>query len=516
MVGIPGPQIDDDARELIVEHHAAAVCLFSRNIEGPDQLRELCAGLRALASDAGDQPLLIAIDQEGGSVQRLLAPATEWPGNMALGAAQSPELARRAAQATALELRAVGVNWNLAPVVDVNNNPDNPIIGARSFGADPALVARLGAAAIEGYREGGVAACAKHFPGHGDTAQDSHLTLPTVPHDLARLDAVELPPFRAAIEAQVPSIMTAHITFPAIDPTPGLPATLSQPVLTGLLRAEMGFEGVIIADALEMAAIADNFGIGEAAVRAIEAGADMAPVCSGTDRQLEAAVALAEAQASGRLSAQHIRASAARIDALRSVCAPTHQQPALDVLGCEQHQALAREIAEASVTLIRDRAGRLPLRPAADQRLLVVALNDLPRTPVESRERATGDLVEWAVERFPQVEQVLVDPDPTEAQVAHAVEAAERSAVVVVTTLNVHLNPGQAYLVAALSGAGRSPVVISLASPFDLRHFPDIDTCLCAYSWRRCSIEAAAGVICGEIEPRGRLPVEMPMTAQDR
>jgi beta-N-acetylhexosaminidase len=512
MVGLPGPEVDEEARELIVEHHVGAVCLFARNIEGPAQVRDLCASLRALAAEAGDPPPLIAIDQEGGTVQRLLDPATEWPGNMALGATGSSDLTRRAAEATALELRAVGVNWNLAPVVDVNNNPDNPIIGVRSFGADPALVSRLGAAAIEGYRRGGVAACAKHFPGHGDTAQDSHLTLPTVPHDRARLEAVELPPFRAAIDAGVPSIMTAHITFPAIDPTPGLPATLSHPVLTGLLRRELGFRGVIVADALEMAAIADHFGIGEAAVRAIEAGADVAPVCSGIERQREAAAAAADAAASGRLSADRIDASLARIDALRAGCTPADQPP-LGVVGCAAHQALSREIAEASITVVRDRAGSLPLRVPPEERLLVVALNDLPRTPVETRERATGALADAVRRRVANVDQVLVDPDPTDEQIAGTLAAAARCTAVVVATLNVHLHAGQARLVAALHAAGRSPIVTSLASPFDLRHFPEIDSYLCAYSWRRCSIEAAVAAIWDEIEPRGRLPVAIPGAA---
>jgi beta-N-acetylhexosaminidase len=336
------------------------------------------------------------------------------------------------------------------------------------------------------------------------------LTLPSVPHDRARLDAVELPPFRAAIEARVPSIMTAHITFPAIDPTPGLPATLSRPVLTDLLREELGFEGVIVADALEMAAIADNFGIGEAAVRAIEAGADVAPVCSGIERQREAAAALAEAAASGRLSAHRIDGALTRLDALRGSCSPLDQQPPLDVVGCAEHQALARDIAEASITVVRDREHRLPLRAQAGERLLVVALNDLPRTPVESRERATGALADAFRSRLANVDQVPVDPDPTQAQIAGAVAAAERCPVAVVATLNAHLNSGQARLVAALHEADRSPIVISLASPFDLRHFPEIDTYLCAYSWRRCSIEAAVRVICVEIEPRGRLPVAMP------
>src|SRR5690606_667232 len=252
------------------------VILFARNIRDPVQVANLTRSLQQLAQSSGARiPLFIATDQEGGIVARLRSPAAVMPGAMALGAASSPELAYEAGRSTARQLLAVGINMNFAPVVDVNNNPANPVIGVRSFGEDPELVAELGAAFIRGQQEEGVISTAKHFPGHGDTDTDSHIALPRADHPRVRLDQVELVPFRAAIAAGVDAIMTAHVTFPSIDPTPGLPATLSHRVLTGLLREELGHEGLIVTDAMEMQAITANFGIAEAAVRAVEAVGDM-------------------------------------------------------------------------------------------------------------------------------------------------------------------------------------------------------------------------------------------------
>jgi uridine kinase len=290
VAGWTGTEVSAEAADLIARGNLGGLIIFGRNLRSAAQARELSGHLQEIAAGAVPRsraPLLIAIDQEGGPVSRFTAGhgATAMPGNADIGAVGSADAAYRAARATALELEAVGVNWNYAPVVDVFSNPANPVIADRSYGTDPALVARLGAAAVRGCQDGGVMATAKHFPGHGDTDTDSHLTLPCVPHDRARLDRVELPPFRAAVAAGAGAIMTAHVTVPAIEPCPGLPATLSRAVLTGLLREEMGFDGLIVTDCLEMAAIADRFGVAEAAVAAIRAGADMALISHTAARQ---------------------------------------------------------------------------------------------------------------------------------------------------------------------------------------------------------------------------------------
>src|SRR5687767_13549777 len=231
--------INDHARALVGELQVGSVVLMGRNVSDPKQIREMLAELQTHSRI----PMLVAVDQEGGSVNRLKEPLHQFPGNMALGAiaGADPEgavdLTRAQAAAQALELRALGIHWNFAPVADVNNNPDNPIIGVRSYGENPELVAWLAAAAIDGFQQNGVLACAKHFPGHGDTSMDSHLALPTVQGDWNRISAVELPPFRSVIEASVSSIMTTHILFPALDASAA--ATISSPLLTGLLRNRM-------------------------------------------------------------------------------------------------------------------------------------------------------------------------------------------------------------------------------------------------------------------------------------
>src|SRR2546421_1208863 len=247
MVGFWETTPSQEVIDLIKNYHVGNIILFSRNIGDARQVLELTQCLQRIAKEAGHRhPLLIAIDQENGLVQRLGEAATVFPGNMALGAIGSDEIAYQVALATGRELQALGINMNLAPVIDVNNNPANPVIGVRSFGEDPHLVARLAAAMVKGYHDAGILSCLKHFPGHGDTTVDSHLALPTIPHTLQRLEEVELVPFRSGIEAGAPSVMIAHIHFPSLMQDKVLPATVSSAVISELLRKQLGYDGVII------------------------------------------------------------------------------------------------------------------------------------------------------------------------------------------------------------------------------------------------------------------------------
>ncbi len=284
------------------------VVLFSRNVVDRQQLARLTASLRAARPG-----VLVCVDEEGGDVTRLDAGwGSAYPGNLALGVVDDPELTRAVASSLGAELGATGINLDLAPVADVNTNPDNPVIGVRSFGADPALVARHVVSFVEGLQHAGVAACAKHFPGHGDTSVDSHVALPVVEKTLAELREVELVPFRAAVQAGVQAVMTAHVVVPAISP---LPATVSREHLTGLLREELGFRGLAVTDALEMRAVDATVGRDEAAVLALAAGADA--VCLGHDageRELDAARAvLVAAVRDGRLAEERLAEAAARV-----------------------------------------------------------------------------------------------------------------------------------------------------------------------------------------------------------
>ncbi|PUU89567.1 MAG: beta-N-acetylhexosaminidase, partial [Halanaerobium sp.] len=313
LVGFHSQTIDSQIKDLLENYYVGGVIYFTRNIENLEQTQKLSKNLQELALNNGARiPLFIAVDQEGGKVRRI-KDLSYFPANQTLGAAGNQERTRKTAAITARELKGVGVNLNLAPVLDVNNNPNNPVIGERSFGAEPELVAKMGAAYIKGLQSEGIIAAAKHFPGHGDTVTDSHTALPVINHSRARLDAVELYPFKKAIEVGVEVIMAAHIYFPAIETEAGIPATLSKAVLTDLLREELDFRGLIITDDMEMGAITKNFGTVQGAVRSIKAGSDIVLISHSYDLQKEALAAVTAAVKNGEITKKRIKESVKRI-----------------------------------------------------------------------------------------------------------------------------------------------------------------------------------------------------------
>jgi beta-N-acetylhexosaminidase len=342
---LPGTTITPEMRSLAREFSLGGVILFSRNIEEPEQVAELSVDVQALA---GELPLWVSVDQEGGRVARLRAPFTEWPPMAVLGRAGSDELAARFAAALAAELRAVGVTLDYAPVLDIHTNPKNPVIGDRALAEDADTVARLGAAIVRGLQDNGVAACGKHFPGHGDTSVDSHLELPLVEHPPDRIRRVECVPFRAAIEARVAFLMTAHILVPALDDEK--PATLSPRIVEAMLRRELGFEGVILSDDLEMKAVAATYAVPEAAVQAIAAGCDAVLICSGAvDVQAAALEALIHAVEEDRITYKRLedaqkRLRRAKEQFLAAPVASGRGARLRHVLGCDAHQRIAEEM----------------------------------------------------------------------------------------------------------------------------------------------------------------------------
>jgi len=349
LVGFEGHTPSPDVRSLLREFGVGGVVLFARNVDAPEQLAELVRELQALARDAGHEwPLLVAVDQEGGRVQRLREPWTLWPALRAVGRAGDEAIARRMGQGLAAELAACGIRCDLAPVVDVDTNAANPVIGERSFGDDPDLVSRLGAAMIEGLQAGGVAACAKHFPGHGDTSVDSHLELPAVDHSRSRLEDVELRPFRAAIVAGVATVMTAHVLVRELDDQ--RPATLSPTIVGGLLRRELGFEGVVVSDDLEMKAVADAWPAPRAAVLAIQAGCDLLPVCHSAEAQVAAIEGVVRAVEAEEIGWKALDAAAARIRSLKERFLFPARDPdpraARAAAGSPENLALAMEIGD--------------------------------------------------------------------------------------------------------------------------------------------------------------------------
>src|SRR5579884_4214903 len=297
MVGFSGTAVSKDVASLVTEYRPGGVILFSRNLEALDQIVQLTNDLQRLSPRS---PLLVAIDQEGGRVSRLPAGFTIFPPCAVLGACRSYDLTYAAAATTAAELRAVGINMNMAPVLDVNSNPTNPVIGDRAFGSDPTTVCEMGQATVAGLQDNKVVACGKHFPGHGDTVADSHLELPVVSTPLERLIENEVRPFRHAIENGLTTIMTAHVSYPQLDAQ--FPATLSYIVLSDLLRTQLRFKGVIITDDLEMRAIIDHYGIEEAAILALQAGADILLICKDRDREVAAMEAVYRAVKDGKIA----------------------------------------------------------------------------------------------------------------------------------------------------------------------------------------------------------------------
>lgn len=392
MVDIPGTRLDAETAAFLRQQKIRSVCLFRKNIGTESEVRALMADLiEVLGPEA-----LIGIDQEGGAVVRVTF-LPQPPSAMALGASGNADRAEAVGAAVARGLKSLGINWNFAPVLDVNNNPANPVIGERSFSNDPAEVSRLAAAWMRGSLREGVACCVKHFPGHGDTHVDSHHALPTVDKSRAELDALELLPFKA-LAAQAPAMMTAHIVYPQIDPD--RPATLSPELLGGILRRDWGYDGVVITDALMMKAVAERFGYARSAVMAIEAGADMVLAQGSPEEQLVAINALRDAFASGRLTPQQGETANRRLDAL----AAAYPARAVDD---SAHRAadhvLVADAWAAGLTALR---GATP--PALNAAIRVIVQGDVP-TDMVSEAGPTGRQAVALFSAFTDAQVQMVD-----------------------------------------------------------------------------------------------------------
>lgn len=511
MCGFDGTVPSESILRLIRDYRVGGVIYFRRNIGTVTEVAELSRSLREVHDALGGPPLWIAVDQEGGMVARIDRDAAVVPGNMALGAAGKPEYAYEAARISGVELRQMGINLNFAPCVDVNNNPANPVVGVRSFGEDPELVAALGAAAVQGFQEAGVSACAKHFPGHGDTAADSHHELPLVPHSRERLEQVELPPFRRAMEAGVDAVMTAHVRFPAWEPG-GVAATLSPAILSGLLREELGFDGVVVTDCLEMNAISQTVGVGRGAVLAVAAGADMVLVSHREDRQVEALESLYAAALSGELPMERIDEAVARIVRAKLRREEAWWQAGADgvgAIGCKEHVAWVEETAERCVTLVRAEPGVLPLR--ADAPTLVIWPEVRRSTEVDEVIPQELTLGRALAPYVADVCEMVIGTEPTAAEQAAVLAAARGGRLQIVAGVyNAAFALGQASLVQALAALhGATVTAVALRNPYDLLAMPQVHAYAACYENRPPMLLAAAKVLAGRVPPQGRLPVSL-------
>lgn len=502
----PSPEIVEAFRK----YKPGGLTLFRPfNVDNPAQLRELTDSFQRLARDLDLPPLLMAADQEGGQLMSV-GDGTPLPGNMALGATGSIELARRAGEVLGHELAALGVNVNYAPCVDVNVNPQNPVVGVRSFGEDPTQVAELGAALIQGIQSQGVAATAKHFPGHGDTASDSHHGLPTVPHSIERLRTVEFPPFKAAIQANVKLIMTAHLGIPSIDGPEAPPATLSSNILNGLLRRELGFRGLTITDAMDMGAIRQGEHLGEEAVRAVNAGADLLLLKTETVDHDRIYQALFKAAQLSQIDATELGNSIERISNLKRWLASQPPAPDLSVIRCARHMQVADEIAERSITFVRNQAHLLPLRLAGDARIIVIVPQPQDLTPADTSSYVKPKLAESLREYHSHVDEVVIPYAPNEKDVGSLLEKIKEYDLAVIGTINAFQENGQARLVREAIKLDMPVIPVALRLPYDLTAFPEAPTYLCTYSILEPSMRALAKIVFGRGESTGRLPVSIP------
>lgn len=507
----------DRLREQVQKHGAGGLII---SIGLPHSYAAKLNALQRLAK----VPLLVATDMETGPGMRLagaytlphLLPqggGTVMPNAMAFGATRSDSLARAAGRVTAREARAVGVHVTFGPVLDVNSNPLNPIINVRSFGEDPALVARLGAAFVAGAQAGGLLTAGKHFPGHGDTEVDSHIGLPAIAADRARLDTLELVPFRAVIQAGAEALLTAHIAVVGVEGPNAPPASLSPRMSTRLLREELGFEGLVFTDALNMGAVTRRYGINQAAVEAVIAGADilLQPIDPGA-----AIDTVMEAVRAGRITEERIDASVRRI--LRAKArAGLHRQREVDpaaverVVGVREHTDLAQQVAERSITLARDRTGLVPLASTA-RRVLVLTFAD-------GSDLLAGRAFTSALAgEGRRVDAVRLDERTSPAEYAALLARADSADVVIATAYvvpreyrgTVAAAAGFPEFVQALATARKPVVAVSFGSPYLLGSFAAVPAYLLAWGGADVSQRAAARALLGQSPITGRLPVSIP------
>ncbi|MGW3911539.1 glycoside hydrolase family 3 protein [Streptomyces sp. NPDC005070] len=497
------------AAELIAKYRVGGIIYFAwaHNTRDPHQIADLSNGIqRASLELPRGLPLLISTDQEHGIVARVGKPATLFPGAMALGAGGSRSDARTVGRISGAELRAIGINQDYSPDADVNVNPANPVIGVRSFGADPDAVAGLVAAEVKGYQSSGVAATAKHFPGHGDTAVDSHFGFPVITHSRELWSELDAVPFRAAIRAGIDSIMTAHIMVPALDPA-GDPATLSHPILTGILRGELGYDGVVVTDSLGMEGVRTKYGDDRVPVLALKAGVDQ--LLNPPDLDV-AWNAVLNAVRGGELTEARLDESILRILRLKAkhgvLSDPYVRDAAVDrVVGVPEHLRAADRIAERTTTLLVNEEGLLPLSRRRTPRVLVVGAD--PASPSLSDGPPTTVMAAALTGLGFTATALSTGTAPSAATIDKAVTAAADADAVVALTYNLTAAGSQKTLVDRLVATGVPVTAVAIRNPYDIARIPGVGACLASYSWTDVEVRAAARVIAGRVDPRGSLPV---------
>ncbi len=493
MVGFIGTEVDEGVEALVRGRQVGGVCLFKHNIQDAEQVARLNDGLRRLLID--HIPPFLALDQEGGNVVRIRDQVVVLPSNMALGATRSAELAYAAGRAQGEDLRRLGFNMNLAPVLDVNLNPHNPVIGVRSYGDSVPLVSELGRAFIRGQQDSGLVTVAKHFPGHGATDADSHTALPVMRSTREEV-LTQMEPFRAAIQDGLDGLMTAHVAIPRLTGD-NVPATLNPQVLDGLLRKELGFDGLVLTDEMEMEAIAQRYGVGRAAVLAVKAGADMVLVPWRPEKKTEVYEALLAAARSGELPPARLEQAVRRIltAKLRRGLfeTPAVLEERLATPPPPGNGEVAHLIARASVTLLRSDNRHFPL--TGRERIAVI-----------TAEPSLGEAIRA---RVPRTTVLLVPAYPSEARRAALRQKARQAALAADVVVVGMINSRQVELVTMAAATGKPVVVVSMGLPYLTEMVDEARVVLAVYSYQPASTAAAASALFGEIGTPGRLPVHL-------
>ena len=508
LVSFEGFELTAAAAEAIAARAAGVTLYRSLNIDTPTQVRALTDTLQAAALRLGLPPLVIGADHETGQLHAMGPGATAFAGAMALGAVGDVALAERVGAAIGIELRAMGVTLCYAPDCDLATNARNPVVGIRSFGDEPVAVGALAAATVRGLQSAGVAATVKHLPGHGQPGGDTHHELPVIELTREELLARELVPFRTAIGAGARVAMAGHLAVPALTGRRDLPATLAREVVTDLLRAELGFDGLAVSDALDMGALTGGAG-GLDVAAALRAGTDL--LLCGPDPAAQARVeaGLALAFSDGSLDAGESAASVGRLAALGDWLAG-FEQPSIDVVGSAEHQALAAELAARSITRIRDRDGLVPLRVAAGGRILVIEPRPRLLTPADTTASlAPGGLAAAVRDHHAGTDGVVVDADLSGVEIAGLRDRAAAADLVVLGTVDALGNSSVAALARALVATGRPVVAVALRGPWDADAYPEIGTVLASYGIQAPSLTALGDALVGDRAMGGRLPVRV-------
>ena len=501
LVPIEGTELDAATKAHLQKHHIGNIIHFAKNLTDYKSIRKLNDSLQDAIQESCGVPAFISTDQEGGMVARAYSGATHYPSNMAITAANAAHLVEKMGEMVALELKTLGINLNHAPVLDVNNNPNNPVIGIRSYSDKAEVVAQMATDYIRGLQRGGVLANAKHFPGHGDTNKDSHLDLPSINHGIARLNEVELVPFKAAFADGIDSIMTAHIVFKELD---DLPATLSPKILGGLLRKQLGFNGLILTDSMTMEAIRNHYGLEKGCIMAINAGVDILCMNADRDGQARCANAILQAVENGEIPLEKIDTAVERILKYKAIYAQTDVPQPEEVYPA--HEALADEISEKSITLVKGNDSLLPLK--ADDNIFAIS------PPPSTANIADDTLV--VQETFCKKAAAMlgcnfaeISTDPNADEIAQVVQQAVNADVILYASYNAIQFPGQIVLFDALKQAGKKVVLVSLRVPYDITKMQNADAYIAAYEYTNRAVNNTLKALAGELPFNGVLPIEL-------